>query len=310
MPETMNNTTQHDANPGIVFADLAGSARLFNKLGDVQAQAVISHCLDQLGQITTRQGGRVINTIGDEIMSLFPDANRMIQACIAMQTAIASDTIADIPMAVRIGAYTGQVLSNSDGELYGDTVNNAKRMSDIARANQIITGESTRAALSPDLQHRLHACEHLVVNNRSGVIPIFEVEWLQEEDHSTTLISNTAAPLPVTPDGQPALVLIWMNRELRIKPEGDCTVTIGRGDDADHQMGGKLTSRIHLSVQIEHGHYVLTDQSRNGTYIRPDVGRPLFLRREAAQLSGSGLIGLGTAPEDCAPEDLVRFKVC
>ena len=306
----MNNTTQHDATSGIVFADLAGSARLFNKLGDVQAQTVISHCLDQLGQITTRHGGRVISTIGDEIMSLFPDADRMIQACIAMQTAIASDTVAGVPMAVRIGAYTGQVLSNADGELYGDTVNDAKRMSDIARANQIITGESTRAALSPALQHRLHACEHLVANSRSGVIPIFEVEWLQEEDHNTTLISNATAPPPATSDQRPVLALIWMNRELRIEPAGDRAVTIGRGNDADHQMGGKLTSRIHLSVQIEHHHYVLTDQSRNGTYIRPDVGRPLFLRREAAQLSGSGLIGLGAAPEDCAPEDLVRFKVC
>ena len=306
----MNDPTQHATTPSIVFANLAGSARLFEKRGDAQAKTVISHCRDQLIEITTHHDGRVISTAGDEIMSLFPDANHMIQACIAMQETISSDTVADVPMAVRIGAYTGPVLSNSNGEVYGDTVNNAKRMSDIARANQIITGESTRAALSQTLQHHLQACDQLVVQGAGGAIRVFEVNWIKEEDHYSTLTLNSAtAPPAAQPNQQPVLVLTWMNRELRIALQADQQVTLGRGDNADHQMGGKLTSRIHLSVYKQHQDYMVNDQSSNGTYIRPDGGRPFFLRREAGQLCGSGLIGLGTAPEDCAPEDLVRFEV-
>lgn len=306
----MNDSTQHATTPGIVFANLAGNAQLFEKLGDAQAKTVISQCLNQLVEATTRHDGRVISTVGDEIMSLFPDANHMIKACIAMQNAISSDTVADVPMAVRIGAYTGPVLSNSNGEVYGDTVNNAKRMSDIARANQIITGESTQAALSQTLQHHLQPCDQLIVKSTDGATRVFEVNWITEEDHHNTVtLGNSAAPPAAQPDQQPVLVLTWMNRELRIALPADQRVTLGRGDNADHQMGGKLTSRIHLSVYREHQDYLISDQSTNGTYIRPDAGRPFFLRREAGQLSGSGLIGLGNAPEDCAPEDLVRFEV-
>ena len=58
----------------IAFADVSGSTKLFEVRGDVEARGLIAAMLDALAEVTTQHGGRVIKTIGDEIMCAFPEA--------------------------------------------------------------------------------------------------------------------------------------------------------------------------------------------------------------------------------------------
>ena len=57
-----------------MFADIAGSTRLYNQLGDDKAELLISTRLDIMCNITASYNGRVIKKIGDEIMCQFPSA--------------------------------------------------------------------------------------------------------------------------------------------------------------------------------------------------------------------------------------------
>ncbi|MCB1569429.1 MAG: hypothetical protein KDI69_11515, partial [Xanthomonadales bacterium] len=52
----------------IVFADVSNSTRLFEERGDVEARRIIAAVLAALTEIVQRNGGRVVKTIGDEIM--------------------------------------------------------------------------------------------------------------------------------------------------------------------------------------------------------------------------------------------------
>ena len=58
----------------ILFADVSGSTRLFETKGDVEARRLIAAVLDALSIVCVGHGGRVIKTIGDEIMCTLPTA--------------------------------------------------------------------------------------------------------------------------------------------------------------------------------------------------------------------------------------------
>ena len=129
----------------ILFADVSGSTRLYETLGDTQALAAIENCLGILKKLTVEHKGRVIKTIGDEIMAAFPDANTAVHVATEMQLAITAEPpIGNAKVAIRIGFHFGPVLENvSDGDVFGDTVNTAARMAGIAKGGQIITSGVT-----------------------------------------------------------------------------------------------------------------------------------------------------------------------
>ena len=68
----------------ILFADIAGSTGLYEQSGDTVAMAAVVLCIDGLKAATVASGGRVIKTIGDEVMAVFDtaaQASRQPTAC-------------------------------------------------------------------------------------------------------------------------------------------------------------------------------------------------------------------------------------
>ena len=72
----------------ILFADIAGSTRLYETLGDAEALATITRALDVIRQVCEEHGGRIVKTIGDEAMAIFPNAANAAYASITMQTQV------------------------------------------------------------------------------------------------------------------------------------------------------------------------------------------------------------------------------
>ena len=56
----------------ILFADVSGSTRLYEVLGDKPAQKAIETCLASLSEAVATFRGKVVKTIGEEIMGVFP----------------------------------------------------------------------------------------------------------------------------------------------------------------------------------------------------------------------------------------------
>ena len=75
----------------ILFADVSGSTRLFETKGDVEARRLIAAVLDALSIVCVGHGGRVIKTIGDEIMCTLPTAMSGLLAACDMQRKMSRD---------------------------------------------------------------------------------------------------------------------------------------------------------------------------------------------------------------------------
>ena len=58
----------------VLFADVAGSTRLYEKLGDAQALRAVEMCLTCMREATYAWSGRIVKSIGDGVMAAFDNA--------------------------------------------------------------------------------------------------------------------------------------------------------------------------------------------------------------------------------------------
>jgi adenylate cyclase len=109
----------------IVFADLAGYARLTVERGDEEALGAVERFVETVEQ-TLPADARVIKTLGDEVMVVGSDPATLTGWAVHMQSAVGPD---EPPR--RIGIHYGEALYR-DGDYYGREVNQAARV--VARA--------------------------------------------------------------------------------------------------------------------------------------------------------------------------------
>ena len=280
------------ATRAIVFADISGSTRLYETLGDTVARELISQCLDLMTEHVNRHNGAVIKTIGDEIMATFATAEQAVEACMSMQEAVSED----LPQrnkntppnfTIRIGMHFGSCILEG-GDVFGDAVNVAARMAGIAKGAQIITTQDTAAALSPAVRSSTRHLDRIPIKGKSEDVDIFEVIW-QVDDvtrMATGLLqaSNKLANLRLRYHA----VVMDLDQDMHV-------VVLGRGQKADMVVNDSMASREHARIECRRGKFILTDMSTNGTYVETQEG-PSYLRREDIVLTGQGKIALGRDP--------------
>ena len=285
----------------ILFADIAGSTRLFETLGDATARRAITRCLDFFSDITHDSGGVVVKTIGDEIMSRFPTADAAMLAACQMQVCLQErESSFPFPIAVRIGFNYGPVLIER-GDVFGDAVNLAARMVSIARARQIITTEDSIRRCAVDLAAKARRFDRSKVRGKADLITMYEVLW--ENENVTHMVESGGAGLERF-DVQITLRYRAKDTVLKADSEG---ITLGRGEQCGLLVNTHLASRVHARIMYRRGKFILTDESTNGTFVRPTERREIYLKREECPLSGTGVISLGQSSRiDSA--DLIQFS--
>jgi class 3 adenylate cyclase len=293
--------SKQDLECAILFADIAGSTRLYQTLGDERAQAAVTACLTRLTEIAAQREGVLIKTIGDEIMCRFPSADAMLQAACEMQESLRADPVPGAgAMSIRIGAHYGPVILD-DGDVFGDAVNVGARLRDIAKAGQIITTAETVQRASGMAGEKARLVDRASLPGRDIEVGIYEVIW--ESNAEVTMIARFSqiqrAPL------SSRLCIQYGGGEIVQAPSD--TLTIGRDLQCDLVVTSELASRQHARIEYSRGRFVLTDQSTNGTFVQIDGSTEVYLRREALPLSDSGSISLGRS---CALErdHLIRFS--
>ncbi|HEX9782105.1 MAG TPA: adenylate/guanylate cyclase domain-containing protein, partial [Opitutaceae bacterium] len=125
------------ATLAIVFADISGSTRLYESLGDAIARELVAQCLGVMTEYVDKHGGKVIKTIGDEIMCTFPSADQAIEASMGMQEGVTEDLPELNPntpstLTIRVGLHFGPAIIEGE-DVFGDAVNVAARMAGLAK---------------------------------------------------------------------------------------------------------------------------------------------------------------------------------
>jgi hypothetical protein len=263
----------------VLFADISDSTRLYDTLGDARAKTVVDECIRAMRDIVGHYSGRVIKTIGDEVMCVLPDAGSGLLAASEMQTRIAAmPAVSGSKRAVRIGFHAGPVIEE-ENDVFGDTVNLAARMAGLAKAAQIITTLATVEQLSRALKETTRRIAALSIKGKGDDIEVCEVIWEIGDD-----LTLTAASAGVATPARFELHLAHGSGELVLK-NADATVSLGRDATCGLVLADRKASRVHARIERRRDKFFLIDQSTNGTFVTFDGEAELVLRREEIMLA-------------------------
>jgi adenylate cyclase len=237
---------ERDAELGICtvgFADLVSYSRLAQRLEERELARLVSDFESRSSDIVVAGGGRVVKTVGDEI--LFTAATPAQGAAIALALAEAMRAAPDLPD-VRVGLATGAVVSRL-GDVFGATVNTASRLTAMAQPGSVLVDGTTAKSVAGDEAFALDASAVRAVRGlglvRMGVLtrrtaPPAVVP--AGTDDGTDADPPTGADLPTGPDpGAPLDPGIWdCDRCLRVNPGGrDACVQCGAPRDEGRSPG-------------------------------------------------------------------------
>jgi class 3 adenylate cyclase/tetratricopeptide (TPR) repeat protein len=174
----------------IVFADLAGSTALGERLDPEALHAVMGRYGGEMRRVIELHGGRVEKFIGDAVMAVFgvpvlheDDALRAVRAALEMRAALA-DLNAElereygVELAVRLGVHTGEVIADGSATdqslVAGDAVNAASRLQAAAPTGAILIGPETRRLVAGRVRLRDHAA--LELRGKAGRMQTWQVD--------------------------------------------------------------------------------------------------------------------------------------
>ena len=286
-----------DLEVAILFADVVGSTQMYDKFGDTKASETVAVCLDVMKDATHQFNGTVIKTIGDEVMSTFTSVDEAMGAAVMMQGRITADNKKDdrIQVSIRIGCHFGPVVQEQN-DIFGAAVHTANRMTSQAKAKQIVISGDTVDKMGPELKAQTRQIDVATVRGRLDEVALFELLWNPEE--ATSMLPTIEWESKTKSASK--LILTFRDETVEVTDQRK-SVNLGRADDNDLVIKGNLISRIHAKVELRRGKFVVIDQSTNGTFVLNLQGEESFVRRDSAELSKEGTIGLGRAEEPGTP---------
>jgi adenylate cyclase len=293
---------QYAGESAILFADVSGSTQLYDTLGDVRAREIVARCVAIMMEITQRQGGTLVKTIGDEVMTTFPSADAAAAAAADMQEAITGHLVVEgRQLAIRVGFHFGPILVE-DKDIFGDAVNLASRMANQAKAGQILTTGTTVEHMSGSWRVSMRQIDRTDVKGKRDQIDVFELVW--QADDVTLIRLRPWANVPRRSGGRLMLSVAAQRIEL---DDSRPALTMGRAEQNDLVIKDDVASRLHARLEHRNGRFILTDQSANGTFVVPDRGQSAYVHRDSVVLVGAGMLGLGQSPLPGSPVT-VRYE--
>jgi class 3 adenylate cyclase/tetratricopeptide (TPR) repeat protein len=139
----------------IMMTDVEGSTVLRRTRGDRLADEILelhgAIVRDQLG----RCGGQERQFLGDGFLLSFPSPVAAVRCAVGIQSALAEHNVSDgqREVRVRIGIHVGEV-SERDGQLYGQAVHVAARITAEAAGGQILVSDVVRQQGEPEATWR------------------------------------------------------------------------------------------------------------------------------------------------------------
>ena len=288
----------------ILFADVSGSTRLFETKGDVEARRLIAAVLDALSIVCVGHGGRVIKTIGDEIMCTLPTAMAGLLAACDMQRKMSRDiNFVRENLAVRIGFHHGNALEEND-DVFGDAVNVAARMASLAKREQIVSTAATVNGLTGTRLPETRSLGRARVSGKLLPIEIVDVVW-QEDTSGMTMVQSAIRMGDLAPAG--AKLTLRHRGKLIELTENSEPFMMGREVSNNLVVEADWVSRTHAQIEYKRGHFMITDRSTNATYVCIGQDPELRLHRDEVHLRKSGSISMGQAAA-ANTHDLIHFN--
>ena len=287
----------------ILFADVVGSTRIYDSLGNAAAHALISASLTTMRVVVEAHKGTVVKTIGDEVMAVFPSALCAVAAACEMNINFDSQGGQNGAgtIKIRAGIHSGEVIER-DGDFFGDAVNVAAKITSYAKRGQILISSDTANGLPRSIT--LSSCffDHICISGKPGSIRILEIEWLGDDDVDKTIVTSpnfSRGDSGARRAHAAGMALVYLGRSVVLDSSSE-PVSFGRAGGGTFSIiiNDPMVSRNHATIERHKDKFRLSDQSRNGTFVVFDGSDPIAVRQETMVLHDRGYICFGSPKAD------------
>ncbi|MDM0113446.1 adenylate/guanylate cyclase domain-containing protein [Variovorax sp. J22R133] len=192
----------------ILAADAAGYSRLM-AADDVGSLRALDSARQVFASHIHSHSGRLIDTAGDSVLAAFESAIDAVSAAMAVQRDITGQSKA-VPehcrMLFRIGIHLGDVLEKEDGTVYGDGVNIAARLQELAQPGGIAISQAVQGAVSPRLRAAFEDMGEQVFKNIATPLRTFRALQDTPEKGAASAAQEGTRPLSTLPTPHPPLI--------------------------------------------------------------------------------------------------------
>ncbi len=283
----------------VVFADLVGSTSLYERLGDAAASSFVTQLVGKLRVVFEQHQGRVVKLLGDGLFVVFASEGDALAACVQIQKQLVESPLIpgeegkNPPVQMQIGIESGEVVE-INGDCFGDTVNSAARLADLAGGGQILTTQNVCSALLPLQRAGLRSLGPMYLRGRAEASHVYRVEWQTGRDEEATMAGRSMFVA-----SQPRFLELSF-AGLLVRLDAKCApLVLGRAADSAVLLNDPRVSRTHATLAWRGGQFVITDASTYGTWVyMGNQVDAVVLRRTECYLVGSGQIVPGCSRAD------------
>ena len=167
----------------ILFSDVCGYTQYMDRRGDISGRAWIQKHHDIVLPLIEKHGGKVLDIIGDGVMSSFPTTLSAVKASVAIQKSLDEYNTKTGPadeIHVTMGINTGEILVDNK-DVAGDVVNVASRIESQAGKDQILISKTSYEEVrgSEDILCRAHGT--VSVKGKAEPLELYRVVWQDKE---------------------------------------------------------------------------------------------------------------------------------
>jgi class 3 adenylate cyclase len=135
----------------LLFTDLKGSTAMYERLGDLNAYALVREHFALLGATVQEHSGAIVKTIGDAVMAVFSTPTDAVSAALHILGEIERYNAehGGPGFILKIGVHCGPSIAvtlNENLDYFGQTVNVAARVQSLADAGEICISEALYSA--------------------------------------------------------------------------------------------------------------------------------------------------------------------
>ena len=173
------------------FADLVGFTSVVSRLSERRVSALVGEFEALASDVVTAHEGRIVKTIGDEVLFVTPRAASA--AAIGLDLVDALRLSKGMPQ-VRVGLATGSVVAQF-GDVFGTTVNRASRLTGVAQPGMVVLDNATQSSLATVSGFEMRSLEPRPLRGL-GVTPLWELRRTcgPERRGPVTIAAKAAKP--------------------------------------------------------------------------------------------------------------------
>ena len=171
-------TDQKRRLAAILSADVVGYSRLMGDDEEATIEVLVD-CRDVFSERVENHDGRVVDTAGDSVLSVFDSVVEAVRCAMEIQIALSErneELSEDRRMRFRIGINLGDIIEKEDGTVYGDGVNVAARMEALAEPGGVTLSDDAYRQVRTKLEVTFEDMGDQQVKNIARPVRVYRIK--------------------------------------------------------------------------------------------------------------------------------------